>query len=142
MSFSPIYPYILGSLSIGLGLHALLNPWGEYPRFGLPLESSKETGGINGKDATRQSGEIGTVSPLMYFKASREFSYGLGLIAFQYQGNDDAITTLIAICSLAGLTDAIVVWRHGGARRRGKVWGHAFAFAGLAWWSVSRFRHA
>lgn len=142
MAFSPIPSYIIGCLGIALGLHALVNPRGEYPRFGLPLEPGKAAGNNGRNESGHKTGEAGVTSPLIYIKASREASFGLGLIALQWQGNDDGISTLAGILSLAGLTDAIVVWRCGGPQRRHKVWGHALAFVCLAWWSVWRFRHA
>lgn len=139
MPFSPVPAYVVGALAVAMGLHALLNPVGEYPRFGLPLETVKSSD-VGKKDSIRESGKEGVVSPLIYVKANREISFGLGFLILQSQGNDDAITTLAGICSLAGLTDAIVVWRYGGALGEKRAWGHALAFVGLGWWSVWRFQ--
>lgn len=140
MAFSPTPSYAIGTLAVAIGLHALLNPLGEYPRFGLPLERAGARD--VSKDSPYDSDKEGAVSPLVYIKANREISFGLGYLIFQYQRNDDAITALAGICSLAGLTDAIVVWRYGGALGRKKAWGHALAFVGLGWWSVWRFRQS
>ncbi|KAL3464843.1 hypothetical protein BJX64DRAFT_286030 [Aspergillus heterothallicus] len=116
-TFSPVPAYTIGALSLGLGAHSFLRPSEEYERFGLPRESS----------------------PLMYVKAIRESTYGLALIALQHQGHDDALTTLAAVVSLAGLADGILIWTHGGLLRQ-KAFGHWAFFvlvAGWVWWRSS-----
>ncbi|RDW70675.1 DUF4267 domain-containing protein [Aspergillus mulundensis] len=96
-AFSPIPAYTLGVLSIGLGANSFLRPSEEYERFGLPRDSP--------------------ASPLMYIKAIRESTYGVALIALQYQGHEDALTTVAAVVSLAALADGFLVRAHGGTLR-------------------------
>ncbi|CAM1507155.1 Fc.00g067960.m01.CDS01 [Cosmosporella sp. VM-42] len=123
---SPIPAYVLGVGSILLGLHAYISPTSEYPRFGLPLEHSANTG------------DEGYASPLMYLKAIREATYGLALVALQYQGYDGAVTTLAAVLSLAGLGDGFVVWNFGGEELRVKAWGHWAPFVVFVIWAKAR----
>jgi hypothetical protein len=116
-AFSPTPAYSLGALLIGIGAHSFLRPLEEYERFGLPRESS----------------------PLMYLKAIRESTYGLALIALQHQGHDNALTTVAAVVSLAGLADGFVIRTHGGPLKW-KAFGHWAFFvvvAGWAWWRSS-----
>jgi hypothetical protein len=131
---SPIPSYVLGVGSIGLGLNAFFNPRGEYGRFGLPLESPKSVS-ANDNDAHQP----GYASPLIYLKSIREITYGLALIAFQLQDNTEAVTTFAGVVSLAGLFDGVLVRAHGGPFKF-KQWGHFFAFAGIAAWSLWRFK--
>lgn len=125
---SLIPAYVFGTLSVGLGINALCRPAAEYPRFGLPLEQPRPNA----------PGDDAFVSPLMYLKGIREVSYGLLLIALQYQGQDTAITTLAAVLASAGLADGFVVWLCGGRERRQKAWGHWGAFVALGSWAWYR----
>lgn len=154
--FSPIHSYVFGTVSVGLGLHALLRPRQEYTRFGLPLEpsgpsptntspiskdttgSSSGSSGDAGQASLSLSGEDGSASPLMYLKSTREASYGLALIALQYQGNSAGVTVVAGTMALAALGDGLVVWFHGGKRFRAKAWGHWGAAVGLGSWAVWR----
>ncbi|CRG84787.1 hypothetical protein PISL3812_01983 [Talaromyces islandicus] len=94
-TFSSVPAYLAGALCIGLGVNGMIHPAAEYPRFGLPLEGSPERG---------------AVSPLIYLKGVRETTYGLCLVALQYQNQETAITTVAAVVSLAALSDGFVVW--------------------------------
>lgn len=121
--------YIAGAACIALGLNSFLRPEHEYPRFGLPLESS-----------TLPSQPKGLVSPLIHIKALRESTYGLALIALQYQGLEQAVITMLVIMSLAGLGDGFLVWQYGGDGLKMKALGHWATFVGLlgwAWWRAS-----
>ena len=71
----------------------------------------------------------------MSLKGIREGTYGLALVAFQYQGNEAAVTAFAAILALAGLGDGFIIWFHGGEKLRYKAFGHWFAFGGLASWA-------
>lgn len=136
---TPLPAYLLGALCLALGLNSALRPSNEYPRFGLPFESKPS------KPSTRaspgQSNASSGVSPLIYLKGIRESSYGLALIALQYQGQDVAVTTIAAICALAGLGDALVVWNFGGDDRKKKALGHGLAFVGFGGWVLWRISH-
>lgn len=118
--------YFLGIGMLLLGLHCFLRPRQEYRRFGLPLENAQP------------NAKIPIHSPLIFLKGSREVTYGLALIVLQYQGNANAVTTMAAILSLAGLADGLVVWFNGGQDRKYKAFGHLFAFVGLAGWAAWR----
>lgn len=122
--------YLLGAGMLALGLHCVLRPRQEYRRFGLPLESAQPGAKTQGH------------SPLMLLKGSREVSYGLALIVLQCQGNVNAVTTAVAIISLAGLADGLVVWFHGGQELRIKAFGHWFAFVVLGAWAAWRAHQA
>lgn len=125
--------YIAGTACIALGLNSFLRPVHEYPRFGLPLESSLPLD----PSPTPASQPKGLVSPLIYIKALRESTYGLTLIALQYQGLERAVTTMLVIMSLAGLGDGFLVWKYGGDGLKMKALGHWATFVGLlgwAWW--------
>ncbi|PYI35967.1 hypothetical protein BP00DRAFT_432723 [Aspergillus indologenus CBS 114.80] len=120
--------YLIGTLSIALGLNAIFRPAAEYPRFGLPLEAGHHT-------PPHQSS---SVSPLMYLKGIREVSYGLLLVGLQSQGQEPAITTLAAVMACVGLADGVVVWCCGGAERRQKAWGHWGTFVVMGAWAWYR----
>ncbi|OOF94010.1 hypothetical protein ASPCADRAFT_209253 [Aspergillus carbonarius ITEM 5010] len=135
-TFSPVPAYVLGTLILALGIHAIARPGPEYPRFGLPFESAAAV-------STRtKHPPPGAVSPLMYLKGIRESSYGLALIALQYQGQDTALTTFAAILALTALADGLLVWTHGGDTLKMKAFGHWVTFVGLAGWSWWRSSYA
>lgn len=110
------------------GLMGGLSPRSEYGHVGLPLEGIP----VAGAD--------GSTSPLMYFKAIREVSYGAALIALQQQGQEFALTTLIGILSLVRLADGAVVWWHGGESLRSRALGHWITGVGFLGWFVWRKR--
>ncbi|KAL4947126.1 hypothetical protein BDW69DRAFT_178994 [Aspergillus filifer] len=142
-TISPLPTYIIGTLCIALGVNGFTSPEKEYPRFGLPLEppapesASSRTSTLNANTTAQLRG---TVSPLIYIKCVREITYGLALIALQYQGQEKATTTLAGVISLAGLGDGFVVWIFGGERIGTAInhWGTFIALAGWAFWR-SRF---
>ncbi|KAI1400031.1 hypothetical protein F4819DRAFT_386504 [Hypoxylon fuscum] len=121
--------YVLGAGSVFLGLHCFIRPKKEYGRFGLPLESPPQQKG---------TADVGSVSPLIYLKGIREITYGLALGVLQYQGQDDAVTTIAGIISLAGLGDGIVIWLNGGDEFKHMAFGHWGSFVALAVWSLRR----
>ncbi|KAI1773448.1 hypothetical protein F4818DRAFT_422610 [Hypoxylon cercidicola] len=125
---SPPFAYVLGVGSVFLGLHCFVRPRREYGRFGLPLESAPRQ-----KDTPPP--HAGHASPLMHLKGIREITYGLALGTLQYLGQEDALTAVAGIFSLAGLVDGIVVWLNGGPALRRKAFGHWGAFVALAGWS-------
>lgn len=128
-TFSSIPPYILGGACVSRGVMALLSPRKEYGHVGLLLEPSK----VNT--------EGGSVSPLMYFKGLREISYGLMLMALQYQGNESAVTTFSAILSIVRLSDGLVVWMNGGDELRYKAAGHWITGLGFVGWVIWRWSY-
>ncbi|KAJ5690478.1 hypothetical protein N7462_004870 [Penicillium macrosclerotiorum] len=130
-TFSPTPSYLLGSLSLAIGLHCLLRPSDEYHRFGIPLEN---TASISNPD-TKSLTTSGTLSVLMYLKGIREISYGLALIALQFWELELAVTLIATILSLASLGDGFVVWSYGGKTLQKKAFGHWIAFVGFAAWS-------
>ncbi|CEL01501.1 hypothetical protein ASPCAL01083 [Aspergillus calidoustus] len=149
-TFSPLPTYLIGTLCLTLGVNGLFRPEAEYPRFGLPLEpppaltTTTTTRSGTSNRSTSLSGppsptatSTGTVSPLIYLKSIREITYGLALLALQYQGEERAITTLAAVISLAGLGDGFVVWAFGG-ERRGTALNHWGTFVGLLGWAAWR----
>ncbi|KAI6773792.1 hypothetical protein HG531_000641 [Fusarium graminearum] len=85
---------------------ALFSPRAEYGHVGLLLEPSKTPS------------EAGSVSSLMYFKGIREISYGMTLVALQWQANESAVTTFSAILSIVRIGDGLVVWLNGGDELR------------------------
>ncbi|KAH8430767.1 DUF4267 domain-containing protein [Aspergillus melleus] len=139
-SFSPIPSYLLGALCLALGLNSILRPSNEYPRFGLPFESGPAGTARKPSKPTKPTtgANDACVSPLIHLKGIRETSYGLALIALQYQGQDVAVTTIAAICALAGLGDGFVVWKYGGEEFRVKALGHWLAFLGFGGWAAWR----
>ncbi|KAJ0418186.1 hypothetical protein BJY00DRAFT_288404 [Aspergillus carlsbadensis] len=149
-TLSSVPTYCIGTLCLALGVNGLFRPEAEYPRFGLPLEppapapaSTTATASNPGRGtSTRPSpteNSVGTVSPLIYLKSIREITYGLALVALQYQGEERAITTLAAVISLAGLGDGFVVWAFGGERKKTALnhWGTFVALLGWAVWRRS-----
>ncbi|ROV88663.1 hypothetical protein VMCG_10332 [Cytospora schulzeri] len=187
-AFSPIHSYVLGAGSVGLGLHAFFRPRQEQTRFGLPLEppsstssstfsstthpgpAASDTTGAqanknnNSKNSSSSlTGEDGTASPLIYLKGVREITYGVALIALQYQGNVAGVTTFAGVVALAAVGDGLVVWFQGGGageegrpegpegpeesagssgsgndKRKKKAWGHWGAAVGLGSWAAWR----
>ncbi|KAI9042034.1 DUF4267 domain-containing protein [Aspergillus affinis] len=142
-AFSPIPSYLLGALCLALGLNSILRPSNEYPRFGLPFESGPVGANARKVKPSKPTQPTGAndacVSPLIHLKGIRETSYGLALIALQYQGQDVAVTTIAAICALAGLGDGVVVWKYGEEELRvKKALGHWMAFLGFGGWALWR----
>ena len=131
MSYSHIPAYVLGTACCGRGLMGALSPRSEYGHVGLRLE-----GGAGATSITDGGG--GVASPLMYFKAIREVSYGAALVALQYQGHEAALTTLVGILSAVRLADGTVVWWHGGELLRWRALGHWITGVGFLGWFVWR----
>ncbi|KKY35522.1 hypothetical protein UCDDA912_g04483 [Diaporthe ampelina] len=125
-ALNPVLAYSLGTGMLLLGLYCFLRPRQEYRRFGLPLEHAQPD------TKTRRH------SPLIFLKGTRETTYGLALILLQYQGNVNAVTTMAAVISLAGLADGLVVWLNGGQELRHKTFGHWFASVVLGCWAAWR----
>lgn len=123
---NPIFAYVLGTGMLLIALNCFLRPRQEYRRFGLPLEHA------------HPNAKTGSHSPLMYLKGSRELTYGLALIVLQYQGNVNAVTTIAAIISLAGLADGLVVWFNSGQELKHKTFGHLSAFVLVGSWAAWR----
>jgi hypothetical protein len=127
-ALNPIFAYLLATGMLLIALNCFLRPRHEYRRFGLPLEHARPN------DAN-----TGSHSPLVYLKGSRELTYGLALILLQYQGNVDAVTTVVAVMSLAALADGLITWFHGGNKGlKHKTFGHLFAFVLLVSWAAWR----
>ncbi|KAE8153696.1 hypothetical protein BDV25DRAFT_136635 [Aspergillus avenaceus] len=132
-SLNSVPVYLVGSLCVALGLNCFARPAHEYERFGLPLESATPT-------RRRTTPDLGIVSPLIYLKGIREVTYGLTLIGLQFWGVATGVTVALAAFSLAGLGDAVVVWRYGGNQLRNKALGHGVTFVGMmgwAWWRAT-----
>ena len=90
------------------------------------------------RDSPRSTAD--SIQSLIYLKGIRELTYGICLIALQYQGYDAAVTTFGGVLALAGLGDGLLVWFRGGRDLRHKAFGHWAAFAGLAGWCLWRAR--
>lgn len=110
---------------------ATFTPRGEYGRVGLRLE---------GHDSHGKEEGTGTVSPLMYFKALREVSYGATLVALQYQGNERAVTTFAAILAVVRVGDGTVIWLNGGEELKWNAVGHWITGVGFFAWVLWRSR--
>ncbi|KAF4950915.1 hypothetical protein FSARC_13051 [Fusarium sarcochroum] len=128
-AFSSIPSYVLGGACVSRGIMAILSPRKEYSHMGLPLEPPK------------LAQDSGAVSPLMYFKGLREISYGLTLMALQWQGNESAVTTFSAILSGVRIGDGLVVWMNGGDELRWKAAGHWITGVGFVGWVVWRWSY-
>ncbi|KAF0643413.1 hypothetical protein FPSE5266_05199 [Fusarium pseudograminearum] len=126
-TFSSIPSYVLGAACVSRGTMALLSPRAEYGHVGLLLEPGKTPS------------ETGYVSPLMYFKGIREMSYGMTLVALQWQGNESAVTAFSAILSIVRIGDGLVVWLNGGDQLRYKAAGHWITGLGFAGWVIWRW---
>lgn len=88
----------------------------------------------------QQQGVTGFASPLVYVKGSRDVTYGLTLMALQWQGGQEtAITTLTGVMSLAGAVDGFVVWFYGGDKFVAKAFMHWAAFITFGTWALSRW---
>lgn len=139
-TFSSIPAYFLGTACVSRGLLAILSPRKEYAHVGLPLEPQDASTAVS----TEYDGSSkGSVSPLMYFKGIREVSYGLMMVALQYQGNDSALTSIVTILSLARLGDGWVIWNNGGEELRHRAGGHwatGLGFLGWAIWRIVKTR--
>ncbi|KAF4960662.1 hypothetical protein FGADI_831 [Fusarium gaditjirri] len=128
-TFSSVPSYIFGGACVSRGIMTLLSPRKEYGHVGLLLEPGKT------------NTEGGFISPLMYFKGLREISYGLTLMALQYQGNESAVTTFSAILSFVRLGDGLVVWMNGGDELKFKAAGHWITGLGFVGWVVWRWSY-
>lgn len=149
-AFSPIHSYVIGTASIGLGLHALFWPRREYGRLGLPLEPSRHPSSANTspprtKEEPEPTGGLDSTSPLVYLKGIRDISYGLALIALQYQDSVVGVTTIAGVLSLVAFGDGFVVWYHGGDSEEWglpdagkKARGYWGAAVGLGCWAAWR----
>ncbi|RGP75032.1 hypothetical protein FLONG3_5868 [Fusarium longipes] len=126
-TFSCIPSHVLGAACVGRGIMALFSPRAEYGHMGILLEPGKIPS------------EAGSVSPLMYFKAIREISYGATLMALQWQGSESAVTTFSAILSIVRISDGLVVWVHGGDELRYKAAGHWITALGFLGWVIWRW---
>ncbi|KAI2636490.1 hypothetical protein GGS26DRAFT_589099 [Hypomontagnella submonticulosa] len=135
--FSSLPAYILGTACLGRGLMALVSPREEYGHVGLPLESQVTT--VSAPPSDDSSSIDGSASPLMYFKGIREISYGMTLVALQFQENEDAVTTVAAILSVVRLGDGLVVWLRGGDKLRRKAMGHWITGIGFLGWVTRRW---
>lgn len=133
-SHSHLPAYILGAACFGRGIMGALSPRSEYGHVGLPLEGAAQSA------AATADSDSGAVSPLMYFKAIRELSYGAALMALQQQSQEVALTTLVGILSVVRLADGAVVWWHGGEALRWRAMGHWITGAGFLGWFIWRKR--
>ena len=128
---SSIPVYLLSGICVAIGAHCFISPKGEYERFGIPLEGLHAG---SGDKKVSSSTAAGTVSPLMYVKGARELCFGLNFAALQYQGLYAAVTTSLAVYSLAALIDGFVIW----SRYPQKAVGHLAFGVGFAAWAAWR----
>lgn len=118
----------------------IFSPREEYGHVGLPLEST--TAVVSPSVAAQQSGSLdGYASPLIYFKAIREMSYGATLMALQWHGNEAAVTIFAAILSVVRLGDGLVVWLYGGDKLRYRAAGHWITGVGFVGWVAWRWSY-
>lgn len=138
-AFSSPCGYAVGTAYILIGVRAYLRPVSEYTRIGLPLERAAHPRARAIIAKPELDSEPGVISPLVYTKAGRDVSYGLALIALQYQGNTAGVTTLTAILSLVVLGDGFVVRYRGGDELRHRAWSlwrECFVLGALAGWRL------
>ncbi|POR39529.1 Uncharacterized protein TPAR_00277 [Tolypocladium paradoxum] len=138
--FSPVPSYVLGTACIGRGLMAILSPRNEYAHVGLPLESHAAAAAAAAA-APHGGPRSGFASPLMYFKGIREITFGLTLVALQRQADEEAVTTVAAVLSLARFADGLVVWLNGGEELRWRALGHWITGAGFLGWVIWRWSY-
>ncbi|KAI1659580.1 hypothetical protein F4813DRAFT_387687 [Daldinia decipiens] len=136
-AFSPFSSYILGTACFARGLMTIFSPEKEYNNIGLPFDIQDE--GPSPTDQYDVSG-ISFTSPLMYFKGIREISYGLTLVALEWQGNAAAVTTFAAVLSLVRFGDGLVVWLNGGEKLKFKAMGHWITGVSFLGWVIRRWR--
>lgn len=132
--FSPLPSYILGTACIIRSLMATFSPRAEYGHVGLPLEGSDD------QERKKRLGG-GSVSPLMYFKAIREFSYGATLVLLEYEGLERAVTTFAAVLAVVRLVDGWIVWEFGEEEKK-RAWGHWITGLGFVGWVGWRWTRA
>lgn len=124
--------YLLGAPLVFVGLFALRNPLAAHQLFGVPYAMPKD--GAQ-RDTTRGTGW----SPFLYAKAIRDVALGLVCLRLQYQGNDSAVTTVLAASVVIGIGDGCIVWSEGGDSLRHKAWEHWIGTSVLlAPWVVMR----
>ncbi|KAK6953485.1 hypothetical protein Daesc_005790 [Daldinia eschscholtzii] len=134
---SPLSSYILGTACFARGLMAIFSPEAEYNNVGLPSDIDTEDPPL--KNQHDESSTIFT-SPLMYFQGIREMSYGLTLVALEWQGNATAVTTFAAVLSLVRFGDGLVVWFNGGDKLKYKAIGHWVTGLSFLGWVARRWR--
>ncbi|KAI8966308.1 hypothetical protein F5Y11DRAFT_189377 [Daldinia sp. FL1419] len=139
-AFSSFSSYILGTACFARGLMAILSPEKEYDNIGLPIDFHTEVPHSTDPDEDIDDSSISFTSPLMYFKGIREMSYGLTLVALEWQGNTAAVTTFAAILSLVRLGDGLVVWVNGGDKMKFKAMGHWVTSVSFLGWVIRRWR--
>ena len=139
MSLSRTFPsYLIGTMTIGVGIACFIAPRGAYQLFGLPLPEKSPN---NDNKNLASSNLTSTPSPYVYAMGVRQFSLGLMLIAFEAAGNTQAVATMAGAISLIGAVDGGIVWMNGGALRS-KAWGHwngtimAAAWYGWRFWRL------
>lgn len=119
---SPVPAYLLGVPLVFVGLSALRKPVPAHEMFGVPSTVPKDG-----------------VSPFLYAKALRDVALGLACLGLQYQGNDSAVTAIMAVSVMVGIGDGCIVWSSGGDGLRHKAWGHWVGTSILvAPWVVAR----
>ncbi|KAI0164395.1 hypothetical protein GGR52DRAFT_575744 [Hypoxylon sp. FL1284] len=101
-----------------------------------PLRAAARVGGGGGGGAG--ASDAGSASPLIYLKGIREVTYGVALVALQYLGQEQAVTVMAGVMSLAGLGDGVIVRLCGGPEFRGMAFGHWGAGIGLVAWAWCR----
>ncbi|KAI1808631.1 hypothetical protein F4811DRAFT_500145 [Daldinia bambusicola] len=139
-AFSPLSSYILGTACFARGLMAIFSPEAEYNNVGLPVDvDTKDPPPTDRSDDDDESSTIFT-SPLMYFKGIREISYGITLMALEWQGNTAAVTTFAAVLSLVRFGDGLVIWLNGGEKLKFKALGHWITGLSFLGWAARRWR--
>ncbi|KAL2202122.1 hypothetical protein CC79DRAFT_1338217 [Sarocladium strictum] len=129
---------LVGTACIGRGCFAILGPRSEYPRIGLALEPSSPPPPTSKSPSSSAAPKAGSISPLIYFKGIRELSYGLTILLLQYQGLDEALTTLTLVLAGVRVADGLVIALRGGEGVRYKCIGHFLTGAMMGFWGWKR----
>jgi hypothetical protein len=118
-SLTTIVGYFLGTAFCGVGLAGLAQPIAQYKTYGLPL--AQQVASAATTDVQQMA--VAGLSPYVYSKSARDVALGVTFLVLQYQGNEPAITTLLATTSLIGVLDGAIVFLHGGQLKH-KAWEH------------------
>ncbi|KAI1469388.1 uncharacterized protein F4812DRAFT_327601 [Daldinia caldariorum] len=139
-AFSPLSSYILGAACFARGFMAIFSPEAEYNNVGLPIDIDTKGPSLTDQDGDDDESITSFTSPLMYFKGIREISYGMTLIALEWQGNTAAVTTFAAVLSLVRFGDGLVVWLSGCEKLKFKALGHWITGLSFLGWAARRWR--
>src|SRR5262245_58359453 len=107
MTTSPVPSYLLGTAFIGIGLSSFLQPLSAHTIFGVPAPAPTPAPapGITASKSPEASTRSPGVSPFVFAKAARDVAIGVLFFAFQLQGDDAAVGTLMVGATAVGVLD-------------------------------------